>query len=147
MFSHNGCRPTTKSPICKIRSRNGTAINAESTLCRRSLRAQTMPCYQYNATLQDGYKIGGWDWRYTLAVMACACLFQAGAIFRDTANCVCVPFRGARWQSSAGSTTIAAWHKAPTVREPGALIWKVLGDARFGSATTWQAVAWHATVH
>ncbi|CAE7569197.1 unnamed protein product [Symbiodinium natans] len=61
--------------------------------------AQRVPSYHEKSNLQDGYKIGGWDWRYTLAVMACACLFQVAILGRFYDYC----------------------------------------DARFGSATTWQA--------
>ncbi|CAE7529276.1 unnamed protein product [Symbiodinium pilosum] len=46
------------------------------------LLAQRVRSYHEKSNLQDGYKIGGWDWRYTLAIMACACLFQVAILGR-----------------------------------------------------------------
>mmetsp|Transcript_46418 Transcript_46418/g.86747 ORF Transcript_46418/g.86747 Transcript_46418/m.86747 type:complete len:504 (+) Transcript_46418:106-1617(+) len=44
------------------------------------LLAQRVPSYHERSNLQDGYKLGGWDWRYTLAVAGCACLFQVAIL-------------------------------------------------------------------
>lgn len=51
------------------------------------LLAQRVPSYHEKSNLQDGYKIGGWDWRYTLAIVSCACLFQVAILGRFYEHC------------------------------------------------------------
>ncbi|CAK9030216.1 unnamed protein product [Durusdinium trenchii] len=43
---------------------------------------QFVPSYHEKSNLQDGYKIGGWDWRYTVAVVTSACVFQVAILGR-----------------------------------------------------------------
>lgn len=35
--------------------------------------------------VQDGFKLGSWDWRYTLAVVLIACIFQVTQVLESRA--------------------------------------------------------------
>ncbi|CAJ1343267.1 unnamed protein product [Effrenium voratum] len=55
-------------------------ICAASLFGLADLLAQRVPSYHEKSNLNDGYKLGGWDWRYTATVVICACLFQVAAL-------------------------------------------------------------------
>ena len=85
---------------------------------------------------QDGYKIGGWDWRYTLAIVSTACLFQAKEP---------TPFTSQISQQPVLEVAILGRfyeHCTPALTAPLGSASRPFssGDLRFGNATTWQAV-------
>jgi len=63
------------------------------------LLAQRVPSY-HKSNLQDGYKIGGWDWRYTLAIVSTACLFQVAILGRFYEHCDLRFGNATTWQAA-----------------------------------------------
>ncbi|CAE7266232.1 unnamed protein product [Symbiodinium sp. CCMP2592] len=64
------------------------------------LLAQRVPSYHEKSNLQDGYKIGGWDWRYTLAIVSTACLFQVAILGRFYEYCDLRFGNATTWQAA-----------------------------------------------
>lgn len=61
--------------------------------------AQLVPSYHEKSNLEDGYKLGRWDWRYTMAVVISALLFQVIILGRFYDHCDARFGSGVSWQS------------------------------------------------
>jgi len=61
--------------------------------------AQLVPSYHEKSNLEDGYKLGRWDWRYTMAVVISALLFQVIILGRFYDYCDARFGSGVSWQS------------------------------------------------
>eukprot|EP00435_Cladocopium_sp_Y103_P038149 s1304_g10.t1 len=86
---------TEDSEFLRRRGRSCTAV----LFALADVLAQLVPSYHEKSNLEDGYKLGRWDWRYTMAVVISALLFQVVILGRFYDYCDARFGSAVSWQS------------------------------------------------